>query len=174
MICIAQPSFDNFHAFAQAVPLIPIQSGNATLDRGLPVFYDCLETVVDETSSEQEANYFKKEPRKSEVVECYREVFVSDVNNNGNGNFDTEPNDIDDNDVNNNGNGNFDTEPNDIDSNDNDVNNNGNGNFDTEPNDIDNNDDEIEVMETDGSDEENQEEEEILGESLLTNNIEDR
>jgi hypothetical protein len=154
MICIAQPSFDNFHAFAQAVPLIPIQSGNATLDRGLPVFYDCLETVVDETSSEQEANYFKKEPRKSEVVECYREVFVSDVNNNGNGNFDTEPNDIDDND--------------------NDVNNNGNGNFDTEPNDIDSNDDEIEVMETDGSDEENQEEEEILGESLLTNNIEDR
>jgi hypothetical protein len=154
MICIAQPSFDNFHAFAQAVPLIPIQSGNATLDRGLPVFYDCLETVVDETSSEQEANYFKKEPRKSEVVECYREVFVSDVNNNGNGNFDTEPNDIDDND--------------------NDVNNNGNGNFDTEPNDIYSNDDEIEVMETDGSDEENQEEEEILGESLLTNNIEDR
>ena len=152
MICIAQPNFDNFHAFAQAVPLIPIQSGNATLDRGLPVFYDCLETVVDETSSEQEANYFKKEPRKSEVVECYREVFVSDVNNNGNGNFDTEPNDIDDND----------------------VNNNGNGNFDTEPNDIDNNDDEIEVMETDGSDEEIQDEEEILGESLLTNNIEER
>jgi hypothetical protein len=172
MICIAQPNFDNFHAFAQAVPLIPIQSGNATLDRGLPVFYDCLETVVDETSSEQEANYFKKEPRKSEVVECYREVFVSDVNNNGNGNSDTEPNDIDDSDVNNNGNGNFDTEPNDIDNND--VNNNGNGNFDTEPNDIDNNDDEIEVMETDGSDEENQEEEEILGESLLTNNIEER
>lgn len=81
--------------WAQAVPLIPIQSGNATLDQGLPVFYDCLEEVVDESFSEQEDSYFKEEPRKSEVVECYYEVFV---NNNGNSNNeDTESNDINDN-----------------------------------------------------------------------------
>lgn len=85
--------------WAQAVPLIPIQSGNATLDQGLPVFYDCLEEVVDESFSEQEDSYFKEEPRKSEVVECYYEVFV---NNNGNSNNEdytshTESNDINDN-----------------------------------------------------------------------------
>lgn len=81
--------------WAQAVPLIPIQSGNATLDQGLPVFYDCLEEVVDESFSEQEDSYFKEEPRKSEVIECYYEVFV---NNNGNSNNeDTESNDINDN-----------------------------------------------------------------------------
>jgi hypothetical protein len=97
IICLSQTGFfDNLTVWAQAVPLIPIQSGNATLDQGLPVFYDCLEEVVDESFSEQEDIYFKEEPRKSEVVECYYEVFV---NNNGNSNNedDTESNDINDN-----------------------------------------------------------------------------
>jgi hypothetical protein len=80
------------------VPLIPIQSGNATLDQGLPVFYDCLDNVVDESFSEQEDNYFKHEPRKSEVVECYHKVFVNNINNNGGSSFDTEPDDSNDND----------------------------------------------------------------------------
>ena len=98
IVCLSQTGFfDNLTA--QAVPLIPIQSGNATLDQGLPVFYDCLEEVVDESYSEQEDSYFKEEPRKSEVVECYYEVFV---NNNGNSNNEdyishTESNDINDN-----------------------------------------------------------------------------
>jgi hypothetical protein len=100
IVCLSQTGFfDNLTVWAQAVPLIPIQSGNATLDQGLPVFYDCLEEVVDESFSEQEDSYFKEEPRKSEVVECYYEVFV---NNNGNSNNEdytshTESNDINDN-----------------------------------------------------------------------------
>ena len=100
IVCLSQTGlFDNLTVWAQAVPLIPIQSGNATLDQGLPVFYDCLEEVVDESFSEQEDSYFKEEPRKSEVVECYFEVFV---NNNGNSNNEddishTESNDINDN-----------------------------------------------------------------------------
>ena len=96
IVCLSQTGFfDNLTVWAQAVPLIPIQSGNATLDQGLPVFYDCLEEIVDESFSEQEDSYFKEEPRKSEVIECYYEVFV---NNNGNSNNeDTESNDINDN-----------------------------------------------------------------------------
>jgi hypothetical protein len=105
MVCLSQTGlFDNYAVWAQAVPLIPIHSGNATLDRGLPVFYDCLEKVVDESFSEQEDNYFQEEPRKSEVDECYYEVFVNNNNNNdNNGNSnnkddtsDTESNDFND------------------------------------------------------------------------------
>jgi hypothetical protein len=78
LICLSQIGlFDNYAVLAQAVPLIPINSGNATLDQGLPVFYECLEKVVDESFSEQEDNYFQHEPRRSEVIECYYQVFVN-------------------------------------------------------------------------------------------------
>ena len=97
-ICLGKPSFYGFHAYAQEVPLIPIQSGNVTLDQGLPFFYDCLDNMVDESFSEQEDNYFKHEPRKSEVIECYYEVFVNKINNNGESNFDGETSDDGDND----------------------------------------------------------------------------
>lgn len=96
-ICLSQPDFDDFQAYAQEVPLIPIQSGNSTLDQGLPVFYDCLDNVVDESFSEQEDNYFKHEPRKSEVVECYYETLVDNINNNGDINFDGGSNGSDEN-----------------------------------------------------------------------------
>jgi hypothetical protein len=82
IVCLSQVGpFDSLEAWAQAVPLIPINSGNATLDQGLPVFYDCLDKVVDESFSEQEDSYFQDEPRKSEVVKCYYEVFVNNNNN---------------------------------------------------------------------------------------------
>ena len=66
----------NLAAWAQAVPLIPIQTGNATLNQELPVFYDCIEEAVDESFSEQEPNYFHEEPTKAEVNSCYYDVFV--------------------------------------------------------------------------------------------------
>ena len=69
-------SSSNLAAYAQAVPLIPIQTGNATLDKGIPVFYDCIEEAVDESFSEQEPNYFHEEPTKTEVNSCYTDVFV--------------------------------------------------------------------------------------------------
>jgi hypothetical protein len=97
-ICLGQSSFDGFQAYAQEVPLIPIQSGNVTLDQGLPIFYNCLDNMVDETFSDQEDNYFKYEPRKSEVIECYYEVFVNKINNNEDSNFDGGTSDGDDSD----------------------------------------------------------------------------
>jgi hypothetical protein len=66
----------NLTAWAQAVPLIPVQTGNNTLDQGIPVFYDCIEEIVDESYSEQEPSYFHDEPTKAEVNECYNDVFV--------------------------------------------------------------------------------------------------
>ena len=63
-------------AWAQAVPLITIQTGNVTLDQGLPIFYNCIEEAVDESYSEQEPNYFHEEPTKTEVNSCYNDVFV--------------------------------------------------------------------------------------------------
>jgi hypothetical protein len=121
-ICLSQPDFDGFQAYAQEVPLIPVQSGNATLDQGLPVFYDCLDNVVDVIFSEQEDNYFKHEPRKADVVvECYYETFVNNINNNGEINFDGGSNGSDE------------------------------------------NDEETEIIETDGLEDENQEEEGLFG-----------
>ena len=68
-------------AWAQAVPLIPVQTGNATLDQGLPIFYDCIDEAVDESYSEQEPNYFHEEPTKTEVNSCYNDVFVVNGDN---------------------------------------------------------------------------------------------
>jgi hypothetical protein len=70
-------SSNNLAAYAQAVPLVPIQTGNATLDKGIPMFYDCIEEAVDESFSEQEPNYFHEEPTKTEVNSCYTDVFVT-------------------------------------------------------------------------------------------------
>ena len=66
----------NLIAWAQAVPLIPVQTGNGTLDQGIPVFYDCIEEIVDESYSEQEPSYFHDEPTKAEVNDCYNDVFI--------------------------------------------------------------------------------------------------
>jgi hypothetical protein len=68
-------------AWAQAVPLITVQTGNATLDQGLPIFYDCIDDAVDESYSEQEPNYFHEEPTKAEVNSCYNDVFVVNGDN---------------------------------------------------------------------------------------------
>ncbi len=68
-------------SFGQAVDLIPIQTGNATLDKGLPGFYDCIDKKIDESKGAEVDMYFEKEPTKNEVTTCYNEVFFdnSDV-----------------------------------------------------------------------------------------------
>ena len=71
----------NMAAWAQAVPLITVQTGNATLDQGLPIFYDCIDEAVDESYSTQEPNYFHEEPTKAEVNSCYNDVFVVNGDN---------------------------------------------------------------------------------------------
>ncbi|WP_195907519.1 hypothetical protein [Candidatus Nitrosocosmicus sp. SS] len=64
-------------AFGQAVPLIPINSGNSTLDKGLPVFYDCIDEKIDNSKGAEEDDYFEKEPTKNEVTTCYEETFLT-------------------------------------------------------------------------------------------------
>ncbi len=68
-------------SYGQAVPLIPIHTGNVTLDKGLPPFYDCIDEKIDNSKGVEEDNYFEKEPTKNEVLTCYNEVFFgnSDV-----------------------------------------------------------------------------------------------
>ncbi len=68
-------------SYGEAVPLIPIQTGNVTLDKGLPVFYDCIDEKIDNSKGVEADNYFEKEPTKNEVTTCYNEVFFdnSDV-----------------------------------------------------------------------------------------------
>ena len=63
-------------SFGQAVDLIPIQTGNATLDKGLPGFYDCIDEKIDESKGVEVDPYFEKEPTKHEVTSCYNEVFT--------------------------------------------------------------------------------------------------
>ena len=59
--------------YGDAVPLMRIDSGNDTLDKFLPKFYDCIEDAVKSSRSEQKDPYFKKEPTKNEVIKCYNE-----------------------------------------------------------------------------------------------------
>ncbi len=64
-------------AFSQAVELIPINTGNGTLDGGLPLFYECIDEAVDASeNAPEQASYFEDEPTKNEVRDCYRAVFV--------------------------------------------------------------------------------------------------
>jgi hypothetical protein len=63
-------------AYSQAVDLIPINTGNVTLDSSLPVFYECIEEAVDASENAQQAPYFEDEPTKNEVRGCYQKVLV--------------------------------------------------------------------------------------------------
>jgi len=63
-------------AYSQAVDLIEINSGNQTLDRGLPQFYDCIDEKIEESKGVEEDSYFEKEPTKHEVKSCYNESLL--------------------------------------------------------------------------------------------------
>ncbi|HKR74643.1 MAG TPA: hypothetical protein VJR94_11105 [Candidatus Nitrosocosmicus sp.] len=66
-------------AYSQAVDLIEINSGNQSLDSGLPAFYDCIDEKIDESKGAEEDDYFEKEPTKNEVKTCYSEVFLGET-----------------------------------------------------------------------------------------------
>ena len=65
--------------YSQAVDLIEINSGNQTLDNGLPSFYDCINEKVDSSKGVEEDSYFEKEPTKHEVKSCYNEVLLGNA-----------------------------------------------------------------------------------------------
>jgi hypothetical protein len=66
-------------AYSQAVDLIEINSGNQSLDSGLPAFYDCIDEKIDESKGAEEDDYFEKEPTKNEVKTCYSEVLLGET-----------------------------------------------------------------------------------------------
>ena len=47
-------------SFSQALDLIPIRTGNASLDQGLPGFYDCIDKKIDESKGVEIDPYFEK------------------------------------------------------------------------------------------------------------------
>ena len=65
--------------YSQAVDLIEINSGNQTLDSGLPLFYDCIDEKVDSSKGVEEDSYFEDEPTKHEVKSCYNEVLLGNA-----------------------------------------------------------------------------------------------
>ncbi|WP_458743102.1 hypothetical protein [Candidatus Nitrosocosmicus sp. T] len=79
--------------YGQAVDLIPIQTGNATLDNGLPEFYDCIDEKIDLSKGVEEDPYFEKEPTKHEVTTCYNEVFLDNSEVQSNDNSEVQSND---------------------------------------------------------------------------------
>ena len=66
-------------AYSQAVDLIEINTGNQSLDSGLPAFYDCIDEKIDESKGAEEDDYFEKEPTKNEVKTCYAEVLLGET-----------------------------------------------------------------------------------------------
>jgi hypothetical protein len=90
---VVSVSFHGGMAFGQAVPLIPIQSGNSTLDKGLPIFYDCIDEKIDNSKGAEEDDYFEKEPTKNEVTSCYEETFLSGTNTSSSDDSDTSSSD---------------------------------------------------------------------------------
>ena len=64
-------------AMGQAVPLIPLTSGNVTLDTGIPKFNECIEDEIDASKNVNDDPYFEKEPTKDEVFKCYKAIFMN-------------------------------------------------------------------------------------------------
>ena len=74
---ISLNSFALNDAMGQAVPLIPLTSGNVTLDTGIPKFNECLEDEIEASKNVNDDSYFEKEPTKDEVFKCYEAIFMS-------------------------------------------------------------------------------------------------
>src|ERR687886_2619039 len=70
-----QMGFTNL-ALAIAEPLIPINTGNANLDKNIPKFFSCIKKAVKQNVDVQDS-YFKHEPTKDEVIKCYHDVIAA-------------------------------------------------------------------------------------------------
>jgi hypothetical protein len=59
-------------AFSQAVPLIPINTGDPVLDKNLHSFYSCVGKAIKSNQNvDGISSYFKHEPTRNEVIDCY-------------------------------------------------------------------------------------------------------
>ena len=68
-------------AMGEAVPLIPLNSRNATLDKGIPIFYKCIQKEIKGSTNVNDDPYFKSEPTKDEVLKCYNSTFLGLIQN---------------------------------------------------------------------------------------------
>ena len=60
------------NAFSQAVPLIPINTGDSALDKNLHSFYRCVGKAIKSNQHVSGiSSYFKHEPTRNEVTDCY-------------------------------------------------------------------------------------------------------
>lgn len=66
-----------YKVMAQEVPLIPLTSGNVTLDTSIPRFNECLEDAIESSKNINDDSYFEKEPTKDEVFKCYETIFMN-------------------------------------------------------------------------------------------------
>jgi hypothetical protein len=59
-------------AFSIAVPLIEIHTGSSALDNSMPHFFSCIHHAVHSNEDRSDISaYFKHEPTKNEVIDCY-------------------------------------------------------------------------------------------------------
>jgi hypothetical protein len=59
-------------AFSIAVPLIPIDTGSSDLDNSIPNFFSCIHHAVHLNQDVSDISaYFKHEPTKNEVIDCF-------------------------------------------------------------------------------------------------------
>lgn len=60
------------NAFSQAVPLIPINTGDSALDKNLHSFYSCVGKAIKSNQHVSGiSSYFTHEPTRNEVTDCY-------------------------------------------------------------------------------------------------------
>jgi hypothetical protein len=59
------------------VILVPVNTGNLKLDHDMHSFYSCIKKAIKESKpiDSSEYNYFATEPTKTEVNNCYHNVF---------------------------------------------------------------------------------------------------
>lgn len=81
-IVLAEPIVANPNTITKStsrgqVILIPVNTGNPTLDQDMHSFYSCIKKTIKESKPTDlsEYNYFATEPTKVEVNNCYHNVF---------------------------------------------------------------------------------------------------
>jgi hypothetical protein len=62
---------------------IPVATGNLGLDKDLNSFYSCIKKAIKESKPVDPGthSYFDDEPTKQEVINCYKQIFITEGHN---------------------------------------------------------------------------------------------
>lgn len=69
-------------ANAEAVPLVPIDTGDQKMDKKVSAFYDCIKKAVKTNKDSDLPSYFHTEPTKYQAIVCYHNTFDKDNSDN--------------------------------------------------------------------------------------------